>query len=171
MVKNFLNAAGAGDVPLDVLLRDAPIMAHSIDGQGVLLNVSTFWAHRLGYEPPEMIGRPSIDFLLPSSRVEATNKHLPTFWKTGRLSNIRYKFEAKDGAIVPVILSAVALKGPGPIRSLAVLFDNGIAARMSEINDLIQTSAAEMKDIAANLSDVDQARLLSIAQALEDAPD
>lgn len=158
--------AEAGGVPFDVFLRDAPFMAHSIDESGFLLNVSTFWADRLGYEPYEMIGRPSTDFLSPDSRISAVTKHLPEFRRDGRISNVRYRFISKNGDVVPVIMSAASVPYRGGYRSLAIIFDNGIAARYDEINQQIQESIIELEAAAEKADEQTRKVLEDAAQRL-----
>lgn len=121
----------SGRVPFDVFMRDAPIMAHSIDAKGYLLNVSNFWATRLKYDPADMVGSMSVSFLTPESRMKAVTKTLPDFYRSGTMRNVHYDFMASDGEIVPVVMSAVAIMERGKFkRSLAVMFDNEIATQM-----------------------------------------
>ncbi|MEM6549398.1 MAG: ATP-binding protein [Pseudomonadota bacterium] len=112
--------------PFDIFFRDAPIMMHSIDRSGILLKVSRFWANRLGYTPDEMVGRKSIEFLTEKSRDYAVATVLPDFMENGKIHNIEYDFVDKAGAVVPVVMSAIAQHGEDGNfrRSLAIIFDN-----------------------------------------------
>jgi PAS domain S-box-containing protein len=155
-------------MPLDVVMREAPIMCHSIDQKGYILNVSTFWADRLGYNPIEMIGRKSIDFLTPASRVYAEEVTLPEFFKLGRMSNVRYVFEHKDGTDVPVIMSAVAMANEGDFgRSIAVMWDNGIAAKLEEIRSALEQSAQDVATMRAELEGKHSAELSRILDRIK----
>ena len=75
----------------------APILMHSIDAKGELLQVSNFWATKLGYAKEEMIGRKSTDFLTPASQKYANEVVLPQFFRTGSIYNAAYDFVRKDG--------------------------------------------------------------------------
>lgn len=124
----------SGRVPHDARFRSLPYMAHSIDRQGYLINVSDLWANRLGFEHDEMIGRKSVDFLTPKSRMDAQEIHLPKFFKTGVMPYTRYDFVHKEGEIVPVIMSAHSESKDGKIaRSMAIIFDNGITQRARDL--------------------------------------
>ncbi len=114
------------DDPFEALFAAAPILMHSIDSKGILINVSRFWADKLGYEAPELIGRKSVDFLTDASRKFAMETVLPQFFKAGSIYNIPYDFVRKDGTIVPVLMSAIAQydKEENYVRSLAIMFDN-----------------------------------------------
>jgi len=114
------------DDPFDVLFEQAPVLMHSIDASGKLIQVSRFWADFLGFERSEMIGHLSTDFLSPASRLKARERILPKFMKTGRIHNAEFDFVAKSGELIAVRLSATSvLDESGSIeRSLAILFDN-----------------------------------------------
>ncbi|MEZ6184346.1 MAG: response regulator [Planctomycetota bacterium] len=107
------------------LLIHAPVMAHSIDERGLLLDVSDEWLRVLGYRREEVIGRPSSDFLSPESAAYAREVILPEFFRTGACRQVPYDFVTKSGSYVPVLLSGVALENEqGEFwRSVAVLTD------------------------------------------------
>lgn len=121
------------DDPFETLFEAAPILMHSIDSKGVLLNVSRFWANKLGYSQKDMIGRKSVEFLTEKSQEYARDIVLPQFFRTGSLFNIPYDFVRKDGKIVPVLMSAIAqYDAEGAyVRSLAVMFDNTETKRVA----------------------------------------
>lgn len=147
----------SGALPLDVKMRDWPIMARSINDEGVIVNVSAMWAHRLDYTPKDMIGRRSVEFLTPHSRRLAAERYLPELFRTGRMSYLRYDFVRSDGvSLVPVLMSAVADSQDGKIhRSLAFIFDNGVTARARRLGEIIamvsgkDVHASERLDFAA----------------------
>ena len=115
----------------NVLFDDAPIKMHAIDKNGILLNVSRFWAKSLGYDRSEMIGRRSSDFLTEDSRTYATETALPIFFRDGQIEDVEYDFVRKDGSIMTVLMSAVAQTEPSGAfaHSLAVMFDVSEAKR------------------------------------------
>lgn len=119
------------DDPLSPLFEAAPILMHSIDQNGVILQVSRFWADMLGFEIEEMIGRKSLVFLTKESQEYAANVAMPKFFADGSIHNVEYDFVRKDGKVVPVLMSAVAVFNEEGefLRSLAVMFDNTEAKR------------------------------------------
>ena len=102
-----------------------PIMLHSIDAEGYLLDVSDAWLSKLGYERSEVIGRRSSEFLAPESQRRAREIVLPAFFETGRCDDIDYQMLRRDGSLLNVRLSAVLDRDRNgkPMRSLSVLLD------------------------------------------------
>ncbi len=122
------------DDPLDPMFEAAPILMHSIDEQGILLKVSRFWADMLGYTVDEMVGRRSVEFLTEESANYARTVVLPEFYAAGSIYNVEYDFVCKDGRTLPVLMSAIGqydLEGRF-VRSLAIMFDNSEAKRISQ---------------------------------------
>jgi len=163
------------DDPFEPFFVAAPILMHSIDDKGVLMRVSRFWADKLGYEPEDMIGRRSTEFLTPESQIYATEVVLPEFFRTGSISNVSYDFVRKNGAPLPVLMSAIAeYDAEGTYkRSLAIMFDNSEAQRVA--HELQQKS--RMDAIGQLVGGVahDFNNLLAVVQGnlefLEAAPD
>ncbi|PRQ09310.1 Blue-light-activated protein [Enhygromyxa salina] len=102
-----------------------PAMMHSIDAEGRLVDVSDAWLERMMYARDEVIGRPSVEFLTEESREYASREVLPEYFRTGIVENVPYQFVRKDGAVLDILLSAVAERdAEGNFeRSLAVLVD------------------------------------------------
>lgn len=143
-MKNFLTLwKNCKTLPLDVLLRDCPWMAYSIDRKGYLINVSTVVADELGYKPAEMIGTPSVDFLTPQSRLAAKTRYLPEFWKTGELRNVPYTYVRSNGDPMPVHMTAIAIGESGKFkRSLAMLTPRDDGPLLAQVKaDLIHALA------------------------------
>ena len=87
-----------------------PVMMHSIDQQGNLMDVNEFWLSTLGYEKDEVIGRRSTEFLTPESQRYATEEVLPIYFKNGYIENVPYQMAKKSGELIDVLLSASELK-------------------------------------------------------------
>jgi PAS domain S-box-containing protein len=106
------------------LYNNTPVMLHSIDAEGRLLSVSDFWLEKLGYGRDEVIGRKSTDFLTPES--QSVSEHvLADFMCTGLCKDVEYQMVCKSGAIIDVLLSAIAERDDTGafINSLAVMTD------------------------------------------------
>ncbi len=108
----------------DLYLR-TPAMMHSIDHEGRIVEVSDAWVERMGYDRTEVVGRQSVEFLTQQSRDYAQREVLPEYFRTGVCNDIEYQVVRKDGAVLDVLLSAVAERdAEGRFeRSLAVLVD------------------------------------------------
>jgi PAS domain S-box-containing protein len=90
------------------LYEDSPVMMHSIDRDGRLINISNHWLKKLGYEREEIIGRRSIEFLTEDSRRYAEEIILPEYFRTGKVENVPYQFVCKDGKVIDILASAIA---------------------------------------------------------------
>ena len=121
------------------MYNNTPIMLHSIDPNGQLVSVSDYWLESMGYEPNEVIGRKSTDFLSEASRRYAKEVTLPEFFKTGFAKNVPYQFVKKNGEIIDVLLSAISERDEEGkvIRTLAVLIDVTDRKRLEQ--ELVQS--------------------------------
>lgn len=107
------------------LYRRSPAMLHSIDENGMMVDVSDHWLEVLGYSRQEVIGQESIRFLTEESSTYAVNEALPEFWKTGSARDVPFQFVTKGGETVDVLLSAIGErdKAGNVVKTLAVLVD------------------------------------------------
>jgi two-component system cell cycle sensor histidine kinase/response regulator CckA len=105
-------------------LRIAPVMLHSIDWNGVIVEVSELWLAKLGYTSDEVIGRRSVEFLTEESARYATEVVLPAFFKNGACE-VEYEMLRKDRTTLPVRLHGVAVRNDDGafVRSIAVIED------------------------------------------------
>ncbi len=107
------------------IYNKTPVMLHSIDKDGKLINVSEYWLETMGYERDEVIGRNSTSFLTKESRTFAKNTAIPRLFKIGFTRNIPLQFIKKSGEKMNILLSAVTeLDEKGKTsRALAVSID------------------------------------------------
>ncbi|MEM6644810.1 MAG: PAS domain S-box protein [Bacteroidota bacterium] len=122
------------------IYHHTPVMMHSIDRQGKLVQVSDYWLDVMGYTRDEVLGRPSVDFLTEPSR-EHARAVLKDFYATGRCTDVSYQFIRKDGSVIDILLSAIAIYDADHEieRSLAVLVD--VSQRISAQQELAQSEA------------------------------
>ncbi len=107
------------------LYKKTPVMLHSIDREGRLVNVSDYWLEHLGYARQEVIGYPVTDLFTEPSRRYALEKALPDFFRTGACQDLAYQVVKKDSEVIDVHLSAITERDEKGdfIRSLAVMVD------------------------------------------------
>ncbi|MEM1096944.1 MAG: PAS domain S-box protein [Bacteroidota bacterium] len=117
-----------------------PVMMHSIDRQGRLVQVSDYWLEVMGYTRNEVLGRRSTEFLTEPSK-EYAQIVLKEFYATGRCTEIPYQFVRKDGSAIDILLSAIAIYDANDEieRSLAVLVD--VSQRISTQQKLALSEA------------------------------
>lgn len=108
--------------PYDLLFRDlkeseeryrslynrTPVMLHSIDREGKIVNVSDFWLETLGYRRDEVLGRLSADFMTDESRSYVIGTVVPEFLRTGRTRDIPLHLLTSSGKVIDVLLSSEA---------------------------------------------------------------
>ncbi|MEO0854436.1 MAG: PAS domain S-box protein, partial [Cyanobacteria bacterium J06648_11] len=157
------------------LYNRTPIMLHSIDAGGRLLEVSDYWLDKLGYERHEVIGCKSTDFLTEASRHYAKTVVLPEYLKQGWCRDVPYQFVTKSGEIVDVLLSATSeWDAAGNFtRSLAAIVDvtdrkraELELQRQSQRSHLISELALNIRR-SLKLEDILQATVFEVQAALD----
>lgn len=120
------------------LYNAAPVMMHSIDQDGVVVQVSDFWLDHLGYSRDEVVGRPLSAFMPESQREAADSEVLPRFLRDGRLTDEPLMFQHADGDLIEVLTTAVIEKDREGqyLRSVSVSVDvterNQMVAALAE---------------------------------------
>jgi len=107
------------------LYLKTPVMLHSIDRRGNVINVSDFWLEQMGYQRHEVIGRKSSDFLTEASRKFNVEIGLPALMQGGAVRQVPLQLVRKDGTVFDVLTNSLAEcdKAGVFLRSLAVSFD------------------------------------------------
>ncbi|MGB6031778.1 MAG: PAS domain S-box protein, partial [Bacteroidota bacterium] len=89
------------------LYENAPVMLHSIDREGRVLNVSDYWLEVMGYSRDEVIGRETVGFLTDHSSKFMTDVVLPQALKSGFCKDVPIRYTRKNGSGIDVLLSVV----------------------------------------------------------------
>ncbi len=107
------------------LYRNTPVMMHSIDEQGTIIELSEFWLEIMEYGREEVIGRRATEFYTEGSRTFSEEKVEPKLWKDGYCIDVPFRMAKKSGSVIDVRMSAVASPDPGaPSKdALAVIID------------------------------------------------
>ena len=89
-----------------LLFYHTPVMIHSIDSEGRLLEVNEHWVKKMGYAREEVLGRKSTEFMTPDSRKFVDEKLRPEFFKTGAARKAPIGLVTKDGRTIQTLCSA-----------------------------------------------------------------
>ncbi|MDX1609187.1 MAG: PAS domain S-box protein [Halofilum sp. (in: g-proteobacteria)] len=129
------------------LYHDTPVMLHSTDADGVIVDVNQYWLSVLGFERDEVVGHRITDFLTDASRERAEREYMPAVFADGAVEELEYRLRRKDGEIREVLLSSSAVRDEqGRIEGLrSVLTDITERRRLeAEYRDLFENSSEGM---------------------------
>lgn len=116
-----------------LLYNRSPIMMHSADAKGRLLNVNDQWLTVLGYERDEVLGRKIEDYLSDASRKHFLERIRPEFLRSGQLQKVSYEMVSKDGKVVHALVSAASQKDDrGRLTSSITVMEDITAVRRIE---------------------------------------
>ncbi|NTV99702.1 MAG: PAS domain S-box protein [Oscillochloris sp.] len=89
------------------LYENAPIGYHSIDANGTVTMINQSLLHWLGYTREEVLGQPLQRFLANNS-LSAFYAAFKIFKEQGSIQDLEFEMRAKNGDLIPVLLSATA---------------------------------------------------------------
>jgi PAS domain S-box-containing protein len=91
------------------LYNNAPCGYHSLDPDGVIVEINDTELQWLGYERAEVVGkRRLLDFLTPEGQL-IFHQNFPLFKARGWIEDLQYEFIRKNGSTFPVLLSSKAI--------------------------------------------------------------
>lgn len=92
------------------LYNNAPCGYYSIDKDGVLVKVNDTWLNWAGYKREEVLCKSRLsDFMTPES-AERFWSSFPQFKESGVLQDVEFEFISKAGKIIPLSVSATAVR-------------------------------------------------------------
>jgi formate hydrogenlyase transcriptional activator len=92
------------------LYNNTPIMMHSVDANGFVLDVNEFWLQTMGYERWEVIGRPVVNFAAPEYQTQVRDELMPRLVRDGFVKDAETQASKKNGERVDLQISSVAKK-------------------------------------------------------------
>jgi len=136
-------------VELSDLYNRAPCGYHSLDADGVFINVNDTELGWLGYTRAELLGRKrAIDIMAPDCRA-TFSANFPKLIESGELSGLEFDFTRKDGTLLPILLNARAVYDDDGkfLYSLSTIIDN-TARKRAESAWIAAREAAENASLA-----------------------
>ena len=107
------------------LYNNAPCGYHSLDKDGVILQINDTELSWLGYERSEVVGKKKIADFYTGEGKARFEKSFPQFQQTGMVRDLEFDLLRRDGTIMQVLVSATAVRdGDGRfLMSRSTLFD------------------------------------------------
>jgi len=94
---------------LSDLYNNAPCGYHSLNNEGVYVQINDTELGWLGYQREDLVGKVKFPDLLTPSSAHIFDLIFPIFIKQGMENDLEYDMVRKDGSILPVLLSATAI--------------------------------------------------------------
>ena len=116
------------------LYEHAPCGYHSLDAEGIFRMVNHTELERLGYLHEELVGQKNLRQLLTPTALRAFDAIWPNFLAGGTVHDLELEFIRKDGTILPVLLSATAIRDARGVfqMSRATVYDMTERRRMEQ---------------------------------------
>ncbi|WP_310490238.1 GAF domain-containing protein [Chamaesiphon sp. VAR_69_metabat_338] len=92
------------------LYHNAPCGYHSLDPAGNILRINRTELHLLGYAETEIVGRKQMRDLLTAESMGKLDRQLAIVKTRGSISDLEFEMVCKDGRIVPVSTTVVAMR-------------------------------------------------------------
>lgn len=127
--KQLLNKVKASEKKYRDLYDNAPDGYHSLDSEGLILEVNGTWLKMFGYQRQEVERNMRITEILSPEGIEKFKKRYPLFKNEGIANNIEYAFRRKDGTFLPALINATAVYDDDEqfVMSRAIVRDNRAA--------------------------------------------
>ncbi len=91
------------------LCNNLPCGYHSLDKHGIFVYINDTELQMLGYSREEVLGRKFSELITPES-LPTFQKNFPIFKQRGWVKDLEFQMRCKNGTILPVALSARAIK-------------------------------------------------------------
>ncbi|MBI5073650.1 MAG: PAS domain S-box protein [Nitrospirae bacterium] len=124
---------------IEDLYNYAPCGYHSLDRDGRIVRVNDTQLSWMGYKREDVMGKKISDFCTEESRKIFSIK-FPQFLKTGKAADLEFEFVRRDGSILPVSISATAVRDK----------DNNFVMTRTTVMDITERKARERQTEAAN---------------------
>ena len=129
---------------IEDLYNNAPCGYHSLDKDGIFVRMNDTELNWLGYMREELVGKVKFPDILTPESLKIFRKNFPLFKSRGQILDLEFEMMRKDGTILPVLLSATAIKDADGnfVMSRSTVFDiterKEIETRTSLTNILLE---------------------------------
>lgn len=95
---------------IEDLYHNAPCGYHSLNKDGVFVQINDTELSWLGYSREEIVGKVRLPDVLTAASVEIFRRTYPVFMRIGSIEDLELELVCKDGSVLPVLLSATAIR-------------------------------------------------------------
>ncbi|MBZ0298678.1 MAG: PAS domain S-box protein [Anaerolineae bacterium] len=112
-------------VEIQDLYNNAPCGYHSIDRDGVIVQINDTELRWMGYTREELVGKLKITDIFTPESVQAFQENFPRFKERGWVNDLEFDVVCKDGSIMHILLNGTAIYDEGGqyLKSRSTLFD------------------------------------------------
>ncbi|HUJ49239.1 MAG TPA: PAS domain S-box protein [Bryobacteraceae bacterium] len=148
------------------LYNQAPCGYHSLDKDGVFVQINDTELSWLGYTREEVIGKMKFSDILTPGTLRTFQESFPKFKAQGEIRDLEFDLIRKDATILPVLLSATAIRDSAGnyLASRSTIYD--ITARKQAENEI--RKLAQLQSVVADLGER-ALRGAALSQMLDDA--
>jgi len=138
---------------LQVLYDQAPCGYHAIDIDGVFVQINETELRMLGYKRDEILGKHFSDFIAPEC-ISTYQTNFPQFIQRGWVKDLEFHMIRKDGSILPVSISATAVRDEEGnfMMTRSIMMDisdrkrieRALQASQNQLNTILNTAPASI---------------------------
>jgi PAS domain S-box-containing protein len=133
------------------LYNNAPCGYHSLDKDGVYIRINDTELSWLGYSREEVVGKMTMREMMTHKSQIDYDRNFPQFKELGWVRDLNIDLVRRDGSILPVLLSASAIKDAegNYIKSRATIFD---VTEIKKAQDVLAESEEKFRTAFENAS-------------------
>jgi len=107
------------------LYNASPVLMHSVDAAGRVVEVNDHWLAVMGYRREQVLGRRVVEFLSEQSQAYAENVAIPRLMRRGGVKDVRLEFITASGETIDALLTGLAVYDDNGVfeRAIAVAVD------------------------------------------------
>lgn len=135
------------------LYNNAPCGYHSLDADGVIIQINDTELRWLGYHRDEVIHKRKFSDFCTSETAALFHKNFPTFKERGWVNDLEFDIVRKDGSVMQILLNSTAIYDAQGryVKSRSSLFD---ITELKRFQQALMESEARYRLLAENVSDV-----------------